>query len=735
VPEASAIIPTPHPAIAVTLHDGVARIVLDQPGAPVNTLGRALAQAFGVLMDALAARGDVRAAVLLSGKPDSYIAGADIEDFVRATSIAELTALSREGQAVLDRLERGTIPVVAAIHGTCLGGGLETVLACHWRIGTDAPVTTFALPEVQLGLVPGGGGTQRLPRCIGLTAALDLILTGKTVRARKAKSLGLLDELVHPAILEAVAMRRAREFADGTRRPLRAAGGGDARTFLLEDNPIGRALVFRRAREQVLARTKGHYPAPLAALDCVQAGYADGVAEGLAAESRQFGILGSGDVSRQLVSLFFAQTASKKDRGLPPGVAAEPRPVRKLGILGAGFMGAGIASVAVPAGTLVRLRDTDWTRLARGVGAVRGVLRERLKRRQVTRVQFDDWMAQLSLTTDWQGFADCDLVIEAVFEELAVKHAVLREVEAAAPRAVFASNTSTIPIARIAEAARHPERVVGMHFFSPVHKLPLLEVIVHPGTSAETIATAVTYGRALGKTVIVVRDGPGFYVNRILAPYLAEAGRLLDEGGRIEEIDRALTGFGFPVGPITLLDEVGLDIAGKSAPILAAAFGERLAPAPALARVVAAGRLGRKGQSGFYRYDAEGKKGGVDESVYAFTAAGSVRASPPADVIVARTVLPMLNEAVRCLEEGIIRSPRDGDIGAVFGIGFPPFLGGPFRYLDALGAATVVERLRALDREHPGRYTPCARLEQHAASGAPFHPARQADEGRTSDGG
>ncbi|MCU0633428.1 MAG: 3-hydroxyacyl-CoA dehydrogenase NAD-binding domain-containing protein, partial [Gemmatimonadaceae bacterium] len=603
----------------------------------------------------------------------------------------------------------------------------EAVLACHWRIGTEHPKTTFALPEVQLGLVPGGGGTQRLPRLIGLTPALDLILTGKTVRAKKALQLDLIDELVHPAILERVALERAREFAAGTRTRARSAPHGDAKSFLLEENPIGRALVFRQARERTLAKTRGHYPAPLAALECVQAGYADGMAAGLAAESRQFGILGAGEVSRQLVSIFLAQTALKKDTGLAPGEVAVPLPVRKLGIVGAGFMGAGIASVAAPAGTLVRLRDTEWSRLARGFAAVRGVLREQLTRKHVTRPQFDALMARVSGTTDDAGFADCDLVIEAVFESLDVKHAVVRQMEAAAPRAILASNTSTIPITRIAEAATRPDRVIGMHFFSPVHKLPLLEVIVHPGTSAETIATAVAYGRELGKTVIVVRDGPGFYVNRILAPYINEAGHLLDAGARIEDIDRALTGFGFPVGPITLVDEVGIDIAGKSGPIMAEAFGARMQPSAVLTRVVQAGRTGRKGQSGFYRYDAEGKKSGPDDAIYAMTTHGTAsRVSPTAEQIVDRTVLPMLNEAVRCLEESVIRSPRDGDIGAVFGIGFPPFRGGPFRLIDALGAATVVERLHALDAAFPGRYAPCALLVAHAREGVPFHAPRAA---------
>jgi 3-hydroxyacyl-CoA dehydrogenase / enoyl-CoA hydratase / 3-hydroxybutyryl-CoA epimerase len=442
---------------------------------------------------------------------------------------------------------------------------------------------------------------------------------------------------------------------------------------------------------------------------------------GLREEARRFGGLTVSPECRQLASLFFATTSLKKDSGLPEGVSATARSVRKIGVLGAGFMGAGIAGVAVQAGTQVRLKDASLERLAAGWRAVRDVVRERLKKKQITRLQFDDTLSLIGSTTDYRGFANADIVIEAVFEDLAVKHQVLREVQAAAPTAIFASNTSTIPIRDIASEATHPEQVLGMHFFSPVHKMPLLEVIVTPLTSAEATATAVQYGRQLGKTVIVVQDGAGFYVNRILAPYLNEAGRLLDEGAKIEDVDEALTSFGFPVGPITLLDEVGLDIAGKSGPIMAAAFGDRMLPSASLQRVVESGRVGRKARQGFYRYTEQGKRAGVDESVYAFTPAGSTRHTVLASDIQQRCVLAMLNEAVRCLQHGIIRNARDGDIGAVFGIGFPPFLGGPFRHLDTLGASAVVQQLDALNVRFPGRFEPAALLREMAATGRRFH--------------
>jgi 3-hydroxyacyl-CoA dehydrogenase/enoyl-CoA hydratase/3-hydroxybutyryl-CoA epimerase len=617
-------------------------------------------------------------------------------------------------------------PVVAAIHGACLGGGLETALACRYRICTDHPKTSLGVPEVQLGLIPGMGGTQRLPRLVGLQAALDMILTGRSIRAKRALQMGLVDEMVHPAILREIAIDRARGLAAGTRTPSRPRVRG-ATSLLLEHNPLGRSVVFKKARESVMQKTHGHYPAPLAALDAVHAGYARGLEGGLREEARLFGEMAATAVSRQLVFLFFASSALKKDPGVEPP-APPPREVHKLGVLGAGFMGAGIASVAVQQGTLVRLKDTDTARVGKGLAAISSVIEERLSRKQITRQQFDDYLSLVGGSTDYSGFGSVDLVIEAVFEEIGLKHRVLQEVEPAIePTAVYASNTSTIPIARIAEAARYPERVLGMHFFSPVHKMPLLEVIVTPQTDPEATVTAVAYGKKLGKTVIVVNDGPGFYTTRTLSAYMNEAGRLVEEGASIESVDRALVDFGFPVGPITLLDEVGIDVGGKVGHVLGEAFGPRMAPSEAMHRVVAAGRTGRKGGKGFYRYDESGAKGSVDQSVYELI--GGTRREIDADEIAQRCVLAMVNEAARCLDEGILRSPRDGDVGAVFGIGFPPFRGGPFRYVDSVSASGIVDQLEELNTRFPGRFEAAEGLLELASSRRTFYPADQRNGG------
>ena len=711
------------PALTIEHVGGIAIVTIDLPGEPVNKVTAALRAEFAAVFQQIAGDATVRGVVLATGKADTWLAGADIDEFLTLQSAADARALSRSGQALLARLESLTVPVVAAIHGACLGGGLETALACHYRIASDHPKTVLALPEVQLGIIPGAGGTQRLPRLIGLQRALDLVLTSRNVRGKRALQMGLVDELVHPAILRSVAIERANSLAAGARER-RSPKGRGAAALLLEDNPIGRSVVFRKARQGVMEKTSGHYPAPLAAIEAVQTGYDRGAEAGYREESHRFGELAVSDVARELTFLFFATTALKKDPGAP-SPAPDPVTVETLGVVGAGFMGAGIASIAVQQGTAVRLKDTDTRRVAHGLAAISDVLRERLKKKQLTRLQFDDALILAGGTTDYSGFGKAELVIEAVFEDLSLKHRIIREVEPLLHEgAVLASNTSTLPIGRIAEVAQRPNRVLGMHFFSPVHKMPLLEVIVTPATDADAIVTAVAYGKTLGKTVIVVNDAPGFYTTRTLSAYMNEAGRLLDEGASIEAIDRALLAFGFPVGPITLLDEVGIDVGGKVGETLFGAFGARMSPSESLRRVVESGRTGRKGRLGFYRYDAEGTKGDVDPSVYELVPHGAQRREIEGDEITQRCVLAMVNEAARCLEEGVLRSPRDGDVGAVFGIGFPPFRGGPFRYVDAVGVEQVVDELEQLNGRFPGRFEPADLLVDHARGRARFYPPR-----------
>lgn len=704
-------------ALRWEVQDGIAVVTLDKPDAPVNVISQSVKDEVYAMLTALERDARVRAVAFFSGKADNFIAGADIEEFVKLQTAADAEQLSRDGQAMLDRVAAFPKPIAVGIHGACLGGGLEFALACHYRVATDHPKTQLGLPEIQLGILPAAGGCQRLPRLIGARAALDIILAGKSERAPKAFRLGMVDELVPVPILRDITIAAAKRMADRGPTPRKRTGG--LAGLLLDRNPIGRLIVFHFAGKQVLKQTKGNYPAPPAALEAIRHGLSRGMRAGLQREAQLFGQLAVSDVSRNLVRIFFATTALKKDLGTPDPPA--PVEVKRLAIVGSGFMGSGIAGTAVAqAGLDVRMKDADLPRVAKGIAAARAILDDRLTRRRLTKYEHVRLVALLSGGTSYAGFGAAELVIEAVFEEVAVKQQVLKECEAVLPeRAVFASNTSTIPIARIAEAARRPEQVVGMHFFSPVAKMPLLEVIPSARTAPQAITTAVAFGRRMGKTAIVVKDEPGFWINRILGPYMNEAAHLLLSGVGPADIDGAMVQFGFPVGPITLLDEVGLDVAQHAGEVLQAAFGERLAPPPALAALVKDGRLGRKAGKGFFVY-SKGKKGGVDATIYPLLGVQPNGGIPSAE-IVQRLSLAMLNEAARAAGEGVVRSPRDGDIGAIFGFGFPPFRGGPLRYLDQLGADRVYADLaRLADRLGP-RFTPCEVIVEQARARTRFY--------------
>ena len=703
-------------AFTLSQTDGIAIITIDVPGASVNVLGTPISTELEDLLEHIRNDPSARAVVLISGKPDNFVAGADIEEFMRVASAAEGAALARSGQEMIERLERFPKPIVVAIHGACVGLGCELSLACAWRIATDSPKTVIGLPEVQIGVLPGTGGCQRLPRLIGVRAALDIILAGKTERAAKAFKIGLVDELVPPSILRSVALAAADRLARNGPADRKKRG-----SLLLERNPLGRMLVYSAARKTVLKKTGGNYPAPLAALEAVRTGLEHGMEAGLRKEAELFGELAVGEVSRNLVRVFFATTSLKKDDGVPAGTAS-PRPVRRLGIVGAGFMGAGIAGTAVAqAGVEARLKDSDLPRVGKGLAAATEILKGQLARRRITRFEYDRKAALLSGGWGFSGFERADVVIEAVFEDLDVKRRVMHDLEEAVrPETILASNTSTIPIGSIAEGAKHPERMLGMHFFSPVDRMPLLEVIPTALTAPVAIATAVQFGRRMGKTVIVVADRPGFWVNRILSPYINEAGLLLSEGVPIEAIDTAMTRFGFPVGPIALLDEVGIDVGQKAGGVMQAAFGERMNPAPGMGKMVEAGRLGRKSGRGFYLYH-DGHKTDPDPAAYKLLGVTPLASVDSGD-IERRLVYIMLNEAAMAAAEGVVRSPRDGDVGAIFGIGYPPFRGGPLRYIDMLGATRVVQTLEGLAAAHGPRFTPAAGLIDMARQGKRFHP-------------
>ncbi|KUM52676.1 fatty acid oxidation complex subunit alpha FadJ [Rheinheimera sp. EpRS3] len=685
--------------------DQIGVITMDIAGESMNVLKAAFADEISSLLADIKANSQLKGLVFISGKPDSFIAGADISMLDGCKTAEEAQAIGRMGQQMFDQLEQLSIPLVAAIHGPCLGGGLELAMACHARVASNDSKTVLGLPEVQLGLLPGSGGTQRLPRLVGLQKALDMILTGKQLRAAQAKKAGLVDEVVANSILLEAAVKRALKGKPQREQPKLNLVGK-----VLERTPFGRNILFSQARKQTLQKTQGNYPAPLKILDVIKTGVDSGMQAGLAAEAKAFGELCMTKESAALRSLFFATTQMKKESGAGD---TKPNKVRKAAVLGGGLMGGGIANVtATKAGIPVRIKDINEQGISNALKYSYSLLEKKFKRRFISKAEMQKQLLLITGTTDYSGFHDADIVVEAVFEDLALKQQMVADIEQhCADSTIFASNTSSLPIGQIAAKAARPENVIGLHYFSPVDKMPLVEVIAHEATSAQTIATTVAFARKQGKTPIVVKDGAGFYVNRILALYMNEAANILLEGEPVEKIDKALVKFGFPVGPVTLLDEVGIDVGAKISPILTTELGERFAAPAAFDKLLADGRKGKKTEKGFYLYGKNGKKGKklVDESVY------SVLGVTPAprlnsDEISNRCVVQMLNEAVRCLDEGIIASARDGDIGAIFGIGFPPFLGGPFRYIDQLGAADLVAQLRNLESRFGSRFAPAPLL-------------------------
>ncbi|PYQ49804.1 MAG: fatty oxidation complex subunit alpha [Acidobacteria bacterium] len=543
-------------AFRIEREGDLAIVWFDLPGEKVNKFSSTVMMEFARIVDDFERSKEIRRIVIASGKPSIFIAGADVSEFTKVSTIELAREYTRFGQQTFHRFSKLPQVKVAAINGACLGGGCELAISCDWRVMSDSAKATIGLPETKLGIFPAWGGTTKLPRLIGLPAALDIILKGKALEGRRAKRVGLVDEVVAGAILLDV----AKQFTTlGIRRD-------ETRTrFYIEGNPVARSVIFSKARKAVLAETHGHYPAPLKAIDVMEAGMSGGVERGLEREVEEVAPLILGDVAQNLVRLFFMMEESKKDK-----VAAKPREIAGVGVLGAGVMGGGISYiVADKTDSLVRMRDINWNALAGGLKAAAKIWKRQVETRRITRGEMQRKIARVTTTTDWTGYQNADLVIEAVIENLEVKRKVLAEFESIAKEgAIFASNTSTLPITDIAANAKHPERIVGMHFFNPVDRMPLVEVIRGAKTSDETVVTVANFARKLGKTVVICNDGPGFVVNRVLGPYMNESGFLLEEGNTIESIDAAMIDFGMPMGPMALLDEVGIDVAAKVGGIL-----------------------------------------------------------------------------------------------------------------------------------------------------------------------
>ena len=712
--------------------NGVCTIWMDQKNEKINKVGPDLIQLFNEIFEELFEDNSIKAFVINSKKKD-FIAGADIEMFQKVKQKGDFEPITRRGHQILNRVQNSKKPIVAAINGNCLGAGLEIALACHARVASNDKSTKMALPEVQLGLLPGGGGTQRLPRLVGLQAALDMMLTAKNIFPYPALKMGLVDKVVHLNTLQMTAEKLALELIDKPIVRDRNAINLDTvksgfpalqskLTNLVLEAPLVNKIVFDQARKMVNKQTHGCYPAPFKIIECVEIGWNEGLEAGFDAEAKKFEELILSDVSRQLINIFFAMTNKKKN----PYDIKLVREVDRIGMVGAGFMGAGIAEVSMNGGMHVLMKDINQEMLNAGFKGIYNSYNKKVKKKAMTSIELEEKMTLLSGSLDYRDLHNQDIIVEAVFEDLKLKQNILADCEANAKKdTIFATNTSALPIKDVAAKAKRPELVIGMHYFSPVPKMPLLEIIKTDKTADWVIATCYEVGIRQGKTVIVVNDGPGFYTTRILAPLMNESQLLLDEGGDILQIDKEMNLFGFPVGPITLADEVGIDV---GAHIMGGELmTELLSTRPkfqvsmTLLEVSKAGYKGRKNKKGFYQYDENGKKQPkVDSEIYKFYG-GENRKQFDAEMIHLRCAMAMVNEAALCLQEGIISSPLDGDIGAVFGLGFPPFRGGPFRYIDSLGAAKTVDILNDLASKYGERFDPAQILIDYAKAGKKFY--------------
>ena len=692
------------PYFTLKKQSGVAIVHMNQAKSPVNVLSASMLDDFSQLMDTIENDTEIKAAVLYSDKPDCWIAGADIKEFMTMKSSEEAEDLSRNGNKLLLRLENLKKPVIAAINGATLGGGLEVAMACHYRIASTDKKTVFGLPEVKLGLLPGGGGTQRSVKLVGLRNALDMLLTGKNVYPYKAKKIGLIDELIHKEGLLQAAIIVAQS---GFKRKQRKKSLLDK---TLEGTGFGRNFVLKKARETVTRKTRGNYPAPLKIIDCVAIGQENGFKAGLEAESAGFAYLHSTEACKNLIGLFLAMQDNKKLKN-----TAKSNQVDTIAMIGAGFMGAGITEVSIKAGYDMILKDISLDGLGKALKTIWQDFDKLVKRKAMKAMQRDQMLAKITSTIKETDMQAVDLVIEAVFEDTGLKQKILAGVEnTCANNTVFATNTSSLPIADIAAKAKRPENVIGMHYFSPVPKMPLLEIIVTDKTSARAKAIATNVGLAQGKTVIVVKDGPGFYTTRILSALTHEAIQVLKQGASIEFIDSAMKDWGFPVGPLSLLDEVGIDVAAHIARgDLGEMFKQRgIEEDDSVQKLADAKLFGRKSGKGFYVYPKKGRKT-VNTDIYKYFG-GEERKDLDKTAVQNQIGLAMVNEALLCLQEGILNNAADGDLAAILGLGFPPFTGGPFSYVNTQGADKILETLNELNSRFGVRFNPADILVKHA---------------------
>lgn len=704
--------------------DGILVVTIDQADRPVTALSRSALEELSTLIDDIKNDPAIAGVLFISGKPGCFIAGADVTELKDLHGADAARQISQFGQKIFQKLEDLKTPTVALISGSCLGGGLEFAMACRYRIADDHSKTQLALPEVQLGLIPGWGGTVRLPRLTGLINALPLILTGKRLNGFQARSRGIVHDVVPTEALSSVGEKilstlissKSRSAAEAKLFRRRKPPLAKRIQNSIENNGLVKRYALRKATQQTMAQTHGHYPAPLAAIDVLRNGLTATAKQAFKFESETVAKLGESPVTQECMRLFFMQEDAKKP---PASLTAKVNSdsINQAAVLGAGAMGAGIALLMAKKGVWTRLKDIKPEFVGKGMATIRKQVKSSVQRKRMTKVEAQNALDHVSPTVDYRGLRNADLVIEAVLEDSNIKRQVFQELaEATGPETVLATNTSSLLVTEIAKDVPHPERVVGLHFFNPPHKMPLVEVIKTDKTSPQALATALALVQRIGKTKVVVGDCAGFLVNRLLSPYMNEAGFLLAEVDDPMEIEKAAIEFGMPMGPLELTDLVGIDVAAHVADNMQAAYGNRMEPAPLWKQLR---ELRQKNiLSSTSLLTGKGKKKRLNDAVA--NAIGRNGQPISRDKIIERLVYPIINEAARCIEEKIVETPEDIDLAMVFGTGFAPFRGGPLRYADSIGLDRIVQSLDQFAPEHP-RLAPSEALQRIAATSHGFH--------------
>lgn len=730
-----------HFNLLVKKHQGISLGILefDLQGEKVNKFNREVMGEFEELLKLLQGKkSEFEALVLVSKKPGIFIAGADIQLIQATRTESEATELAHQGQIMLNHWEDLPFPKIAAINGACMGGGCELSLASTAIVMSNDPSARIGLPETLLGVIPGMGGCIRMPWKIGIAQAFDLILSGKTLVGEKAAKLGLADACLPKENFEENVLnwtvKNLNKLKSGERiaKEPKLGGMGGLAGKLLESTPMGRAVIYKKAREGVLSKTKGQYPSPLEAIKVIEetkTGYQACFKgktrdQALAREAQGFGKMAATPISKNLIRLFFMTEAVKKSNGLSSGSSGvKTAKITQAGVLGAGVMGGGIAHLLADKGVNVLMKDIAKAGLEIGIQSALKLFKKSLKRRSINERQMMQKLNRITPTISYDGFQSAELVVEAIIEKMEIKQATLKEIENyVSPSCVIATNTSSLSVSTMQSVMKNPERFAGMHFFNPVHKMPLVEVIRGEKSSDQAVSQVYQFAKQIGKTPIVVKDAPGFLVNRLLMPYLTEAGHLLMAGAPLDELDQALLKFGMPMGPVELMDEVGLDVADKVAHILYDAFGDRMSPPNTFSKLLELKRLGKKSKAGFYLYEGDGDrlKKQMDSQIYSLVGVEPKPGAFSADEMVERCVFSMVNEAARCLEEKIVETAAEVDLGMIMGTGFPPFRGGLLKYADAYGLDKIIEKLKQFEAKYGKRFTPAPYLVQLAGQGKSF---------------